>query len=419
MTIVSPAISDETVSGRSGTTVNILMVDDQPANLLALEAVLEPLGHNLVRANSGIEALKRLLRDDFAVIMLDVFMPEMDGFETASMIRQREKTRSVPIVFLTAMGKSDLEVFRGYSVGAVDYLFKPIVAEILRSKVAAFVDLFLMTQEVKRNGEQLREMQRREQEAKLAEAQRQLETERRNNELRIAHAIQQRLFPTASPECESLQFYGASYPADATGGDYFDYIPGPNGHVDVVIGDVSGHGYGPALLMATTRAYLRALAVTHSDPGEILAVANRALAADISDEQFITLFFARFEPLTRSFVYVNAGHPPGYVMNSAGVITEVLESTSMPLGILPDVEFSTAARIFLTPGDLIFLQTDGIPEAGAPLRPYGDDRALEIVRANCHCSPREAVQALYADVNRFLGGQPHGDDLTAMIIKAL
>src|SRR5687768_2331840 len=125
--------------------VKILIVDDQPANLVALEAVLEGLGHTLVKASSGEEALKCLLQDDFAVILMDVFMPGMDGFEAAEMIRQRERTRFTPIVFLTAIGKDETHVSRGYSVGGVDYLFKPIVPEILKAKVAAFVDLFLKT----------------------------------------------------------------------------------------------------------------------------------------------------------------------------------------------------------------------------------------------------------------------------------
>jgi len=106
---------------------NILLVDDQPNNLLALEATLEGLGENLVKARSGPEALKWLLNDQFAVILLDVLMPGMDGFETAALIRQREKTQRTPIIFLTGIGQSEMHMFKGYSVGAVDYLFKPVM----------------------------------------------------------------------------------------------------------------------------------------------------------------------------------------------------------------------------------------------------------------------------------------------------
>jgi len=135
--------------------VNILLVDDHPENLLALEAVLDPLGGNLIKANSGEEALRCLLHQDFAVILLDVQMPGMDGFETATLIRSRERSRHTPIIFLTAFNTNENLVFRGYSLGAVDYLLKPIEADILTSKVGVFIELFKKTEEVKRQARQL------------------------------------------------------------------------------------------------------------------------------------------------------------------------------------------------------------------------------------------------------------------------
>jgi two-component system, sensor histidine kinase and response regulator len=122
--------------------VNILLVDDRPANLVLMEGILGDLGQNLVEATSGEEALQHLVRTDFAVILLDVAMPGMDGFETASMIRRFEKAQHTPIIFVTATEPKETHISRGYAIGAVDYLFKPIVPEILRAKVAAFVDMF-------------------------------------------------------------------------------------------------------------------------------------------------------------------------------------------------------------------------------------------------------------------------------------
>src|SRR5215211_613235 len=135
--------------------VNILLVDDHSENVLALEAILEPLGQNLVKANSGEEALKQLLRHDFAVILLDVQMPGMDGFETAQLIHGRERSRHTPIIFLTAINTSDSQVSRGYEVGAVDYLLKPIDAGILLSKVAVFVELYRKNALVERQAAEL------------------------------------------------------------------------------------------------------------------------------------------------------------------------------------------------------------------------------------------------------------------------
>ena len=136
--------------------VKILLVDDRPANLLALETILEDLGQELVKATSGKEALRHLLSDDFAVILLDVKMPDMDGFETASLIRERERSRHTPIVFVTAH-KDDEHLFRGYYAGAVDFLYKPINPEVLRSKIAVFVELSRKNEQLRQHAKMLEE----------------------------------------------------------------------------------------------------------------------------------------------------------------------------------------------------------------------------------------------------------------------
>ncbi|MDA8370913.1 MAG: response regulator [Nocardiopsaceae bacterium] len=136
---------------------NILLVDDRDENLTALEAILTSLDQNLVRANSGEQALKALLEEDFAVILLDVVMPGMDGFETAAHIKQREKTKDVPIIFLTGTGIDRHKVFRGYASRAIDYLTKPFDPWVLRSKVEVFVELHHIKQQLR---EQSRMLQR-------------------------------------------------------------------------------------------------------------------------------------------------------------------------------------------------------------------------------------------------------------------
>jgi hypothetical protein len=138
----------------------ILIVDDHPANLVALVAVLEPLGHELIRCGSGEEALRELLAREFALILLDVQMPGMDGFKTAQLIKSRPKCRDVPIIFITALSRDTAHVFRGYSHGAVDYLLKPFDGDILRSKVSVFVELFLQKEKIKEQARQLRDRER-------------------------------------------------------------------------------------------------------------------------------------------------------------------------------------------------------------------------------------------------------------------
>ena len=180
---VRTAVSDphEAAPREGARRARILLVDDRPENLFALEAILEPLGHDLVRAASGEEALRHVLLSDFACILLDVQMPGMNGFETAQMIKSRERSRFTPIIFLTAISKDDEFVYEGYSVGAVDYLSKPFNPDVLRSKVGVFVDLYLKNEQLKEQEQRLREGERRELE--LRHREQLLESERRLAEI--------------------------------------------------------------------------------------------------------------------------------------------------------------------------------------------------------------------------------------------
>jgi sigma-B regulation protein RsbU (phosphoserine phosphatase) len=347
-------------------------------------------------------------------------MPGMDGFETAQMIRQRDRSRFTPIVFLTALGKDETHVSRGYSVGGVDYLFKPIVPEILKAKVTAFVDLFLKTLMIAEQAEQLRELERQWHQVELTEAQRQLAVERHQQDVRAARKVQQSLFPRKAPTCPGFDIAGASYPADATGGDYFDFIMTPDGCLDIVIGDVTGHGLAAALLMSSTRAYLRGLAMADTRLDDILSHTNRALTTDMDGSRFVTLLYARLDPARRAFCYTSAGHLPGYILSATGEVRTILESTAMPLGIMADGEFPAGPHVDLRPGDLLFLFTDGVTEAlAADYTVFGIDRALELLRDNPSRTAGELIELLHQAVMKY-GHQPMlEDDFTAIIIKVL
>jgi PAS domain S-box-containing protein len=161
--------------------IEILLVDDAPDKLLALEAALSDLGQTIVKAESGPEALRLILRRDFAVILLDINMPGMDGFETASLIRQRKSSAHTPIIFVTSFSTGDIEVYRGYSLGAVDYLFTPVTPEVLRSKVSVFVELAKKNREIQRQAAALRRAEEERMQRKLDEANARIEWETRRN----------------------------------------------------------------------------------------------------------------------------------------------------------------------------------------------------------------------------------------------
>jgi serine phosphatase RsbU (regulator of sigma subunit) len=235
--------------------------------------------------------------------------------------------------------------------------------------------------------------------------------------LRTARRIQEKLLPDTAPAVNGFDIGGRSCPAEACSGDYFDYVPMPGGRVGIVVADVTGHGLGPALLMAETCAYLRVLAAAGSDVGDILTELNRYLMNDTADDYFITLFLARIDPHDRSFVYASAGHQ-GYLLDRAGQ-TQVLEATSLPLGVVHgDVVPSTAPRA-LDPGQLMLLFTDGIAEATDGNGDcFSAKRALRLVQANRSRPAQECADILCHRALTFSDGAPQRDDMTVLVLKA-
>ena len=211
---------------------------------------------------------------------------------------------------------------------------------------------------------------------------------------------------------------GALFPAKDTAGDYFDYITLHDGSLGIVLGDVSSHGMGPALLMSETRACLRTLALAHSDAGEMLTRTNRVLAADTGDFHFVTLALVRLDPQTRSVIYASAGQR-GYVLHAAGNVT-ILDSTSIPLGVDAETVVANAPPLTLLPGDVLTFFTDGLVEAESAGRVrFGVGRALEVIRSEHDRTALQIINAVHDEVTGFCRRQSHQDDITVVIVKCL
>jgi len=244
------------------------------------------------------------------------------------------------------------------------------------------------------------------------------ELQEKEEQFRVAREIQQHLFPKNAPHFEGLDIAGKTFPAAATGGDYFDFLPMIDDCVGLVVGDVTGHGLGPALLMAETRAYLRILATINSDAGIILTKANRVLAEDVGPERYVTLFLARLNTRQRALAYVNAGHIPGYIFGASGEVISTLRRTGIPLGLRPDTSYHESGEIQLAPGQMMLLLTDGFEEAvGANDEMLGTERVLAIIRKNRERPAEEIIHALHQEARTFSGASPQLDDLTAILVK--
>lgn len=241
----------------------------------------------------------------------------------------------------------------------------------------------------------------------------------RENEFSLARQIQQGLLPQKITGPAGFKIGGACHFAQETGGDYWDLIPLPDGQFMIAIGDAVGHGIGAALIMAEARACLRTLAISESDVGRVLALANDYFCTQsLETLHFFTVLLVKIDPHSRSLVSAGAAHPPGYIVDRNGDVRANLESMLTLPGLQRISNCATAPAITLQPDDLVFLLTDGVVEAPNPQgERFGVQRALSVVREHRNDEPDEIIQALFQTLNTFRSGMDQEDDWTAVIIK--
>ena len=244
----------------------------------------------------------------------------------------------------------------------------------------------------------------------------------RDNESQLlaAQSIQEHILPEAPPEIPGFQIAGAYQPAEFAAGDHYDHFIMPDGDLGFGIGDVSGHGFSSALLMASTHAYVHSLTGMGFGISQVFKQANANLNRETDVGQFITAIMGRIDPVTRELTYVSAGHPTGYVIDSHGEIKGQMTSTGIPLAVLPDGEYPLGDPVQLETGDIVVLLTDGVLEAMSQDEEFfGEERTLEVVRRNVDRSAAQIVEAIIQAVTVFRGNQRQDDDITALVIKAV
>ena len=238
-------------------------------------------------------------------------------------------------------------------------------------------------------------------------------------QFRVASEIQQHLFPRKAPQLDGFDIAGASRPAAATGGDYFDYLTTSDSQLALAIGDVSGHGIGPAMLMAETRAYLRILTRNRNDLSLILTRANTMVGEDVGEERFVTMLLAKLDPEKRTLVYASAGHSPAFILGSDGAVKSELRRTGMPLGVMQDAEYTVSKPLRLAKGDVLVLLTDGLEETANPEGElFGVDRILQAVQQNRQSKAAKIVESVFETLKDFSGNAEQVDDLTMIVAKA-
>lgn len=378
-----------------GKPIHILIVEDSENDTLLLldelrRAGYEPVHRQVETAGDMISALQE---ETWDVVTSDHAMPHFSS--TAALKVLLEWNRDIPFIVISgAIGEeAAVAVMRA---GAHDYIMKGNLARFVPAVEREIADAAQ------------RRRQRELEWALLAQ----------HEQLRIAHEIQQRLFPPALLTLENFEIAGLSIPADETGGDYFDYIPMPDHHHGIVVGDITGHGLGAALLMAEMHICFRTLAEHSLNTSEIFERANQLTKSDFGNFRFLTVLFACLHPATRSLVYLNAGHPSGYVISRQGEVRAELKSSDMPLGVHPLAIFPQASSVKLETDDVVVLLTDGVLDALVTENdPIGDRRALEIVRLNRDEPAIDIVEQLCDTAHSTETARNHQDDITAVVLK--
>jgi len=259
---------------------------------------------------------------------------------------------------------------------------------------------------------------RKQVEAALLEAEMQRQVERLEHDLSVARSIQQSLLPTSMPEIEGFDIAAWNQPADQTGGDYYDWLPLPDGKVLVALGDVTGHGIGSALLAAVCRAYARANFTAATGLMVAMERINASLATDMIEGRFVTFVVALCSPGSSRVELLSAGHGPLFIYFLKEDRFDALDAQGLPLGISPNLMSEAPVNLELDPGDMLVLATDGFYEwANARGEQFGAERLEKTIRASREKPAMEIISTLYQAVIEFSGGTTQADDLTAVVIK--
>jgi sigma-B regulation protein RsbU (phosphoserine phosphatase) len=370
---------------------------------------------------------------DFAVAIVDVQMPEMDGYELVEFLRQNHKTKTLPVIFVSAIFSDEYYHRKGYAAGAVDFMSKPFNPDIFVSKVKVFLELYHQRRQLQEAIRQLNieveERKRAEENLSQANAEirslnRQLEAEnlRMSVELDVAAQIHQMVLPRQEElqQVHELDIAGFMQPADEVGGDYYDVLS-DNGLTHIGIGDVTGHGLESGVMMLMTQTAIRTL-VEHgeTDLTAILNTLNRTLyknATRMQMDKNFTLLLAHYQDQTLTVV---GQHESVLIVRASGEV-EWMDTFDLgfPIGLEEDLgDYFRIATVSLEPGDGVMLYTDGITEAvNMAEEIYGIDRLAETVSCHWDKPVAEIKQAVIDEVLEYIGDQEIYDDLTLIVLK--
>jgi phosphoserine phosphatase RsbU/P len=386
-----PAGQAKSVSSTGG----IWVVDDAPANLRVLAGMLKERGYKARPVPSGKLALRAARRDPPDLILLDINMPEMNGYQVCEHLKADDNLKGIPVIFISVRTEQ-LDKVKAFATGGVDYITKPFQMEELHARVETHLKLRRLHIELEQYSRDL-----------------ELARERLKLDLELAREVQRGFLPLRLPEVPGYEFFAYYESAYEIGGDYYDFIPLPRQRVAVLVGDVAGKGVAAALLMAKLSADARFCMLADPDTAAAVTQLNSLMTQSGNMDRFVTLLAAILDPESHTVTLVNAGHPSPLIYHRAtrtvGEATS-LEAKGLPLGILDGFAYDSC-QVSLEPGDCILAFTDGVTEATDVNNVQFERRGVYAAVQGEACSPRALGERVVQAVRQFAAGCSHHDDI--------
>jgi phosphoserine phosphatase RsbU/P len=371
----------------------VLVVDDAPANLQVVHSILKD-DFKIRIATSGAKALDLVkAKPQPDLILLDVTMPEMNGYEVCGILKATPGARDIPVIFLTGKTETEDET-KGFEVGAVDYIHKPFSPAVVKARVHTHLVLREAREQLAR---QLLDI---------------------NNELEMAREIQLSILPHDIPEIKGLEIAARYIPMHSVAGDFYDFIIVDEKHLGILVADVSGHGLPAALIASMLKVILAAQSRHAFDPARVLGGLNQVLCGNFK-HHFVTAAYVFIDMEKNSITYCGAGHPPLLLWRkSTGSASEVLQN-GLLLGQFPDANYSVV-ELPVEPGDKVVLYTDGILETRSPSdQEFGADLFKGFLDSNHHLTADRFADLLLEELKGWSEhpkGDRNEDDITLLVV---
>lgn len=384
----------------------ILAVDDDIDILELIQMSLAAEGFDVITANDGMSGLEKARAHSPDLILLDLMMPVMDGFEVIGKLKADEQTRAIPVIMLTARAQTHERV-QGLHAGADDYVTKPFDLDELTARIEAVLGRTLPTKYINPLISTMGDWFTEEGVEQLA------------SHLEAAAMIQQNLIPKKAPNLPGFDIAGFLRSSMTVSGDFYDFIPLDNNRLGIAIADVRGKGIPAALLMVMIRTILRLICREETSPAAVLKRINDLLAIDTEPDLFATMVYGILDSTANTFTYSSAGHCYPLHLKNGGTEIDELKEGGMLLGTFEHAVFESET-IPLAPGDELLLYTDGVTEAERKSDEtfYGEERLAAILKSNSHQPAETFCQTIETALFDFSGTDHRDDDVTIVVIKA-